>query len=266
MRNLRQYLFLLLWLVALPATVWAADATSYDPTGVVIQAAPLQAGRVEYSVYDAAGTFTWTKPAGLVQAKVYVTGGGGSGSAGTYSLGSTGAGGGAGGTSIRLYDAADLSDTETVVVGAGAAYSAGGFTFPPPTYLSCDGGNSIFKSQVGYGGKGAPLATGFGSGGAGGSASGGDFNIPGNGGSAGIVSLPTKQDLNTVDVESVLMNGTGGAGYWGGAGAETKLPSNVGAGVAGAGAGSGGSGSYSHVNKIAAGSGHDGLVLIEERF
>jgi hypothetical protein len=104
---------------------------------------------------------TWTKPSGLKYIVVEGVGGGGNGYAPPSNEG--GGGGGGGGYFKKLIPAASLGATETVTVGAAVQ-------------------NTSFGSHcTGNAGATASSATG----GAGGSATGGDINIPGGNGGRG---------------------------------------------------------------------------------
>src|SRR3990167_5666210 len=96
------------------------------------------------------GSGTWTKPSGIKGAHVVAIGAGGGG--GDTAVGN---GGGGGGSMVEaVFDAADLSATETITIGAGGAEATAG-------------GNSTFGSKLtGYGGGGAVTGdTGAGGGG-----------------------------------------------------------------------------------------------------
>ena len=123
---------------------------------------------------------TWTKPAGLKAVKVTVIGGGGSaasGTAGPDNPASTNSGGGGGG-SIEYISAPSIPGPVTVTVGSGgAAVSAPGVAGGVANGNT--GGTSSFgpflSATGGSGGTTNYLALG----GAGGTGSGGNINIPG---------------------------------------------------------------------------------------
>eukprot|EP01029_Cantina_marsupialis_P030337 TRINITY_DN8185_c0_g1_i1.p1 TRINITY_DN8185_c0_g1~~TRINITY_DN8185_c0_g1_i1.p1 ORF type:complete len:176 (+),score=31.58 TRINITY_DN8185_c0_g1_i1:2-529(+) len=129
------------------------------------------------------GSGTYRKPANLIYAEVYVTGGGSAGGQGNSR------GGSAGGTAIKVYAAHELNSAETVRVGAGGVFT------------KASGGMSSFKNMKGMGG-----VWEAGEGGA----SGGDINLHGSGG-GGASRGGTYND-----------GGAGGASYWGGGGAATQ--------------------------------------------
>jgi hypothetical protein len=124
-------------------------------------------GLLNTTVYNTAGSFTWTKPVGCTKAHVRVIGGGG-GAAGYAESG------GSGGYSEKVVDVTAIS-TVSVTVGAGGScvtyYAASG-----------DGGTSSFGSYCsatgGYGSNRNANHTG----GIGGLGSGGDINLQGGGG------------------------------------------------------------------------------------
>lgn len=158
------------------APTYAGAATQYEST-ITFNDGTVQAINfdtttdtgtlVNTSVYNTAGSFTWTKPAGCTKAHIRVIGGGG-GAAGYAESG------GAGGYSEKIIDVTGVS-TVAVTVGSGGtcvAYYAG----------AGQGGTSSFGSY-------ATATGGFGSntqfahtGGVGGLGAGGDINLYGGGG------------------------------------------------------------------------------------
>ena len=111
---------------------------------------------------------TWTKPSGITKVRVFVTGGGGSGSTNSSAHNS---GGWGGGTAIKFIDVSSISSA-TVTVGAGGTANTSASS------TGQDGGDSVWNDGTnvltGGGGKGEGSWSS--------SASGGDFNIPGDGG------------------------------------------------------------------------------------
>jgi len=125
---------------------------------------------IDIQTWSTPGTFTWTKPAGAKLVVVYIWGAGGGGGAGARNgaAGSAARGGGAGGAGGSflkfIVQAADLSGTESVVVGAG---STGG---PAQTTNGTAGlagqtiGNftsfgTLFRAAYGTSGGGGSLTT-----------------------------------------------------------------------------------------------------------
>lgn len=118
---------------------------------------------------------TWTKPAGISGAHVWVVGGGGGGGGASAALNDRGSGGGGAGASYKNILAADLGNSITVTVGAaGAGASAGNSS-------GSSGGTTSFGSHLSATGGGGGVGN-QGGGGSGGSGSNGDFNFNGGGG------------------------------------------------------------------------------------
>lgn len=118
------------------------------------------------------GSGTWTKPPGCSHVLVYVTGGGGGARINDNSY--RGAGGGGGATAIKYIDVSGVSSVP-YTYGEGGAYVRNGGR-------GATGGTSTFGSYCSAsGGQGGQTDVPH-QGGPGGSASGGDINIPGGGG------------------------------------------------------------------------------------
>ena len=189
--------------------------------------APLTVSNVVVQV-KTVGSGTYTPTTGMKKVLAIAVGGGGAG-AGGVNTDSAGGGGGGGGTVIRLMTAAQIGASKAYVVGAGgvaATPSAG-------TATTLDGGTLMNAGGGGVGTGGATFSV-LGvsvAGGAGGAASGGDLNIPGQAGERG-----------------VIFDGTTGIGGGGGDsvlgfGGNASAIGNV-AGVAGVQYGGGGSGGH----------------------
>jgi hypothetical protein len=137
----------------------ATTPRSWSAERVAQAIAALAGGGIAMStqVFTASGTYT--KPAGLLYALVFVTGGGGAG-ANDISQGC----GGGGGTAIKLIAAASIGSTETVTIGSGGTPSGGnGGTSSLGSLCSATGGTgNITTWRV-----------------AGGTGSGGDVNLTG---------------------------------------------------------------------------------------
>jgi hypothetical protein len=95
---------------------------------VLITAAAEDVAQIKIDTYTTAGSTTWTKPIWAKMVKIILIGGGGGGGSGsryaTSSARGGGAGGGGAGTVSAIVPASYLSDTETVVVGAGGTGGA----------------------------------------------------------------------------------------------------------------------------------------------
>ena len=182
---------------------------------------------------------TWTKPAGLAYAEVYITGGGGGGGGGGIS---SGGGGGAGGTSIGIFPASSLSASYSIVVGAGG--TGGAHHLNGTGNTGSVGGNSRFGTLV-YGNGGSGGVGGgnsLGTGGAGGTASGGSLNIAGGKGVRG---------------------SAGGSSFWGG-GHDVFTDAS---GVYNAGGGGGDGGYGGNAATIYGGTkGSSGVVVVKEYY
>src|SRR5690348_15560588 len=111
---------------------------------------------------------TWTKPVGLLFARVILIGAGGSGGGGDKQASGTAiAGGGGGGGGSRhemIFQAADLGSTEPYSVGAGASGGVAG--------TGSNGGNGTAGGNSTFGGGTVPVQTAYGGGAGRGSAAG----------------------------------------------------------------------------------------------
>lgn len=153
-----------------------------------------KAGTAQVNVYDTAGTFTWTKPAGAKAVSLMMFGGGGGGASGgknaSQAAARVGGGGGAGGGYFHaVVPASAFSATETLIVGAGGAGGAA---------RNSDGqgitGTSGIASQFGsFRAFGGVAGGGSGSGGSAvqSSNNGGSASGTGSAGAAGVPSSTT---------------------------------------------------------------------------
>jgi hypothetical protein len=238
-----------------------------------------KAGTINVQIFNTAGIFTWTKPAGAQIVHVKMIGGGGGGLAGSIATSGTaigGTGGGSGGLSESIFPAVLLGATETVIVGAGGTGGTGINTVGNPTVLGTNGGASSFGSwlfaslgsagtsagTVGLAGGGYPAisgaATNNGSnGGAAGGAVVGTFMAPSGGGAGGNITASGQtpgENGGTVGAAN-LANRNSPAGYAGliegGLGATSLVSPN------------GGNGNTLGVNSIVGGSGGGGGMFAQ---
>jgi hypothetical protein len=204
---------------------------------------------------------TWTKPANLKFVIVEVQGGGGGGggaAATTTNVAVAGSGGGGGYTRKKIL-AAGLSASETVTVGAGGTAGAAG------NNNGGNGGASSFGSHCsadGGGGGDGSAATGTiqitGNQASGGSATGGDLNIPGGNGQFGFTHT-TSRTLGTV----------GGGSFYSNQPAQTGANvSSSSTGATGKNYGGGASGAVNTQGQTATagGAGAPGIVIVHEYF
>jgi hypothetical protein len=193
-------------------------------------------GLVSMQVFESLGASnnaeqTWTKPAGVSRIQYYITGGGGTGSGGGGGTG--GNGGGSGATAIGVFDVSGISSLQLRVGTGGAPGGSQSVTSLPTGFNSYIGDLVSGNDSPGQTSNQGTIATGGGgSGTSSGTALGGDFRLPGNGGSGGGSGIV----------------GRGGASYW----------SPFGNG------GSGGSTNSSTGNPSPGGRGTDGIVIIFE--
>lgn len=180
---------------------------------------------------NAASPATWTKPTGLKYVVVEVQAAGGNGANAT-TTDRCSAGGGGGGYSKKTIAAASLGTTETVTIGAVGASSSFG------SHCSANSGsNATSDSPTGVG--------------AGGSATGGDINIPG-------------QPGNPASTATGGRSGSGGNAVLGHGGRAQEQGAD---GVAGVGYGGGGSGgAASGTTDQAGGSGAPAVVTVTEYY
>jgi len=176
--------------------------------------------------YTTTGASTWTKPANLKYLTVETIGGGAGG--GTQADGFD-AGGGAGGYCRVQLSASELSSTSTVVVrvGDGGAAEVAGGTSNFGTYCTSNGGVAGVDDTPGDGG----------------TASGGDLNLQGGGGTDGGENSGGSPDIC----------GSGGNSFFGGGGRGLGGGAANGASNTGGGAGCGGTGG-------------SGIVMVTEHF
>ncbi len=200
-------------------------------------------------------TGTWTRPTGCRAIVVEMVGGGGGGGYGNSATGqaAVGAGGGGGAYAIKLFN----SPAATVAYSCGAGGTAG---VASSSTAGGAGGDTTWDSPAtvtaggGAGGSGSSSTTTVGGsaiGAAGGTATGGDLNVPGGNGFPGIVYGAT-----------VCIGGAGGSSRWGTGG---NFRAAVNSGAQGTGYGAGASGAASTNNSDADGStGTAGRIVVWE--
>lgn len=157
---------------------------------------------------------TWTKPAGCTWVEVELVGGGSAGANAAATNYTAGYGGGSGGYCKKIVDVTAIS-TETITIGSGTSF-------------------------------GAIMTGGDASGQTGGSATGGDINVPGQDGTSGVAAGAA---LGGIGGSNPLGAGGKGAAAGGGDGSSGKGNGSGGGGATGTGsvAGTGGSGTTGKV-------------------
>lgn len=187
---------------------------------------------------SASGTYTPTT--GMRKCLMIAVGPGGNGS-GVTAADDAGGGGGGGGTAIKLFTAADIGASKPYTVGQSSGNNT---TLNTTTLVANSGANGAAT--------GNNTTLGFSSaGGAGGSASGGDLNIPGEPGRRSIIYSTTHGS-----------GGGGGASVLGHGGA---MSGSDAAGGVGTGYGGGGSGAHTSADvDRSGGAGAVGVIYVIE--
>lgn len=203
-----------------------------------ISAAPPAGGGVNSQVFTTSSTFTI--PAGVTKVKVTVVGGGGGGNRGEFSscTGLDGGGGGGGATAFKWLTGLTPGNTIGVTVGAGgngrtnlvAVQSGGSSSIQSGT-------QTITTVTAGGGGAGALAGGAPSSGGAGGTATNGDINIPGGGANLYVgghsASFSSVSRVDTFNIAGAAggVYGNGGNGGRGGSTIQQPAGGNGGAGI-----------------------------------
>jgi len=219
--------------IATTAEIDAGTAVGGTGASLVVTPDALKASQVPIvrTYLNAASPATWSKPTGLRYVVVEVQAAGGDGGAATGNSGAQGGGGGGGGYSKKLITAGSLGSTETVTIGAVGANSSFG------AHATANFGVS--------GTDNSPTTVA-----AGGTASGGDVNIPGQ------ASVP------------ISVSGWSGAGGNAvlGHGAAPQTSNNV-VGISGTGYGSGASGgTATTTTDFGGGAGGPAIVIVTEYY
>jgi hypothetical protein len=173
-------------------------------------------------VWNSNGSLTFTVPTGITKVKVTVVGGGGGGSnliGGCVSI--PGGGGGAGGTAIEIISGLTPGGTVSVTVGAGGAAASAGGTSSFGAYCSATGGAASTNNST------------FSAGGQGGIGSGGNLNIRGGSGQAGVSNPNSNGEVAGMGGSSTL----GGGGLGRGNGSAGTVGGDYGGGGGGGGPG-----------------------------
>jgi hypothetical protein len=219
-----------------PAPSTAGNVLTSNGTSWVSQAIsiPTAVGTTVVRSYTP-GSYTWTKPTGLVQVEIEIWGACGSGAASSNS-GAAGASGG-GGTAYgkKVVAVASLGATETVTVGAGGAgVSASGGT----NVAGNAGGTTSFGSHVSITGGGAGAASSASpiAGGAAGTATSAAYSFAGTAGGSAVVNAdPADAGPGGTAGGYVIKNSstTYGSAASGGAASNTGSPVSSGTGSSG---------------------------------
>jgi hypothetical protein len=141
------------------------------PNGVTVSGDPIGL-KVDVQTFSTSGT--WTKPADAKVVYVEIWGGGGGGGSGRRLFNTTlvygGAGGGGAAGVFKTFQAADLTSTVSVTIGAGGAGGAAITTNDTDGNAGSNGGDSTFGSYLkglggggGAGGSGSSPIGGYGS-------------------------------------------------------------------------------------------------------
>ena len=243
-----------------------SPATALDVVGVITTSVGINntsgalysLGAIIYLTAGTAATYTPATGTRALRVTAIGAGGGGGGTDGQgASTGGAAGGGGAGGVTVELITSVATSYTYTVgAAGAGAAAgnnagSAGGTTTFSGTGVSLSAGG-------GAGGSGRNAGAGAvrGARGAGGSASGGDLNVVGSGGTDGYSNF----NLSSVGNGGPSPYGAFGAGF----GISGSSGGGAGTNASGYGAGGGGASVVALTSNDAGGDGAGGLIIIEE--
>jgi hypothetical protein len=186
---------------------------------------------IKRQIFTVSGTYTPSTGMVFCDVEVLGGGGGGGGAAGAASNSAAGGGGGAGAYAKKLFTAATIGASQTVTIGAAGTGGAAGAN------AGVAGGTTTFGAIItctgGQGGTGASASTPInisGGGNTGGVAAGGDINIQGFSGFAGLSMGGSSGGLSGQGAGSIY----GPGGYQAGPNGVGGNASNKGAGGAGA--------------------------------
>lgn len=255
-----------LWVVTVAngqTSISASNIVQYASSPVlassILAMAQASVKTIKRQIFTTSGTYF--PSAGMVSVEVETVGGGG-GSGGALGSAAPGAaaggGGGAGGYTKRVYTAAQIGTSCVVVVGAGgvggAAGNNGGTGGGATGFVPGNATTLNLISGSGTGGAGGPTSTVITTGGfpgSGGTATGGDINVPGDNAGVSLV----------MGGSSVAIGASGASSRYGAGGliGGTQANSNPGTGY-----GSGASGAAAAVTSRAGANGAPGICIITE--
>lgn len=202
-------------------------------------------GLLSQQVFDVAGQWTWTKPAGVAKIRVIVTGGGGGGRNAHASFYMCGGGGQAGGTAIKIIDVSAIPG-EIITVGTGGVSSGDGNTSSFGNHCSATGGHKGALAGTAGSDPEDPVYEG-------GIGLNGDINIRGGQGGQGSGGTAVNESTGQ----------GGGASYWGGGGMSSNSAGSY-TGGNGRSFGSGGGGGDWGNARQDGGNGKSGIIVVEE--
>jgi len=225
------------------------DAVTVADSGIITMASGNGYRFAGMQVFTSDGTYTKSPNVSAIYVIVTGSAGGGGGGADNWNLGG---GGGAGGTAIKWITSGIGTEDVTIGnAGQGGATQNDGTNGQNCTFGSSGG----FTQLVGGGGiKGGAGNTYVAGNSLGGTATGGDINIPGGDGTS----------ASGGDIADESIGGVGGASYWGGGGKSGSAYGNK-DGTSARVYGAGGGGGREEISTAASGgNGMTGIVVVYE--